>query len=342
MAAGGMDPLREKSIRLTGYLEWLLRREIADAVEIFTPEDPRQRGCQLSLRVKPGASAAKAGVQHGKDVFRRIEAAGVTCDWREPDVIRVAPVPLYNRYEEVCRFVEILRGRSDEVRDGKPLRTPRDTEEITLVGAGLAGSLLAIDLARRGHRVTIHERRPDPRRGVGSAGRSINLALANRGIHALEQAGLMDRLRPALIPMAGRMLHDEKGRQQLIPYGNKPHEVIYSVSRGGLNTLLMDAAEATGRVSIRFGETCCGVAFDRRTVRVRTGADRTIHDFPYAVLIGTDGSASAVRAAIMERTDGNLGEEPLGHGYKELSIPGAPGGGFRMETNALHIWPASR
>jgi len=101
-SAGGMEPLREKSLRLTGYLEWLLRRELAEAVEIFTPEDPEQRGCQLSLRVKPGKTS-------GKTVFRRIEAAGVTCDWREPDVIRVAPVPLYNRFEEVRRFVEILR-----------------------------------------------------------------------------------------------------------------------------------------------------------------------------------------------------------------------------------------
>jgi kynurenine 3-monooxygenase len=219
------------------------------------------------------------------------------------------------------------------------LKTPRDTEEITLVGAGLAGSLLSIDLARRGHRVTIHERRPDPRRGTAAAGRSINLALANRGIHALERAGLMDRLRPLLIPMAGRMLHDEEGRLQLVPYGNKPHEVIYSVSRGGLNAMLMDAAEVTGRVSIRFGETCAGVDFDERKLRVRTGEDRTIHEFPYAVLVGTDGSASAVRAAIMERTRGELVDEPLGHGYKELSIPAAPGGKFRIEKNALHIWP---
>ena len=219
------------------------------------------------------------------------------------------------------------------------MRTPRQTQEVTLVGAGLAGTLLAIDLARRGHRVTIHERRPDPRKAAGSAGRSINLALANRGIHALERAGLMDRLRPVLIPMAGRMLHDEQGRQQLIPYGNKPHEVIHSVSRGGLNALLIDEALATGRVSIRFGEACCGIDFSSRRVRIRSGEDPTIHDFPYAVLIGTDGSASAVRGSIMEKTLGTAVQEPLGHGYKELSIPAAPGGGFRMEKNALHIWP---
>ncbi|HET9792836.1 MAG TPA: NAD(P)/FAD-dependent oxidoreductase, partial [Thermoanaerobaculia bacterium] len=218
-------------------------------------------------------------------------------------------------------------------------RTPRETEEITLVGAGLAGTLLAVLLARRGHRVTIHERRPDPRKVRASSGRSINLALANRGIHALERAGLMDRVRPALIPMAGRMLHDESGGLRLVPYGNKPHEVIYSVSRGGLNALLMDAAESTGRVSIRFGQSCGGVDFENRRVRIRSGDDSEIHESPYAVLIGTDGSASAVRAAIVAKTGGDAAEEPLGHGYKELSIPAAPGGGFRMERNALHVWP---
>jgi kynurenine 3-monooxygenase len=213
------------------------------------------------------------------------------------------------------------------------VRTSRETPEITLVGAGLAGSLLAIFLARRGYRVRLLERRPDPRKAAGpaptSAGRSINLALANRGIAALEEVGVMESLRPALIPMAGRMLHDEEGRLRLVPYGNKPHEVIYSVSRTGLNAVLLDAAESTGRVSIRFGETVCGVDF----------ANRRVQGTSYDVLIGTDGSASAVRAAILERTGGRLDEEPLGHGYKELSIPAAPGGQFRMEKNALHIWP---
>ena len=213
------------------------------------------------------------------------------------------------------------------------MKTPRSTPEITLVGAGLAGSLLAIFLARRGHRVTLLERRLDPRKGTTgvSAGRSINLALANRGIAALEEVGVMDRVRPELIPMAGRMLHDEEGRLKLVPYGNKPHEVINSVSRAGLNALLLDAAEATSRVSIRFGETVTGVDFASRRVKPQ-GA-------PYDVLIGTDGSASAVRAAILERSRGRLDEEPLGHGYKELSIPPTEGGGFRMEKNALHIWP---
>jgi len=221
------------------------------------------------------------------------------------------------------------------------VKTPRDTPEITLVGAGLAGSLLAIYLARRGYRVTLLERRLDPRKTAASAGRSINLALANRGIAALEEVGVMATVRSALIPMAGRMLHDEEGRLKLIPYGNKPHEVIYSVSRGGLNALLVDAAEATDRVSIRFGETVHGVDFPNRQVRFGTGEDgeRQTQATPYDVLIGTDGSASAVRSSILERTGGRLDEEPLGHGYKELTIPAAPGGGFRMEKNALHVWP---
>jgi len=211
------------------------------------------------------------------------------------------------------------------------VRTPRDTPEITLVGAGLAGSLLAIFLAKRGHRVTLLERRPDPRKTAASAGRSINLALANRGIAALEEVGVMESLRSVLIPMAGRMLHDEEGGLRLIPYGNKPHEVIYSVSRGGLNALLLDAAEATGRVAIRFGQTVTGVDFANRRVLPQ--------GTPYDVLIGTDGSASAVRSAILERTAGRLDEQPLGHGYKELTIPAADGGRFRMEKGALHIWP---
>ena len=213
------------------------------------------------------------------------------------------------------------------------MRTPRDTTEITLVGAGLAGSLLAIFLAKRGHRVTLLERRLDPRKTAGpaSAGRSINLALANRGIAALEGVGVIDSVRTELIPMSGRMLHDEEGRLKLVAYGNKSHEVIYSVSRAGLNALLLDAAEATGKVSIRFGETVQAIDFANRKVLPQAA--------PYEVLIGTDGSASAVRAAILQRTGGRLDEEPLGHGYKELSIPPAQGGGFRMEKNALHIWP---
>jgi kynurenine 3-monooxygenase len=148
----------------------------------------------------------------------------------------------------------------------------------------------------------------------------------------------MAAVEPLLIPMAGRMLHDEHGALQLVPYGNKPHEVIYSVSRGGLNAILMDAAEATGNVEIRFSHPCGNVDLDRRQIVVDTpGGSELRHE--YEVLLGSDGSASRVREAILGATDGRFSSEPLGHSYKELTILPADGGGFRMEPKALHIWP---
>ncbi len=214
-----------------------------------------------------------------------------------------------------------------------------DEQRITLVGAGLAGSLLGTFLARRGLEVHIFEKRPDLRQARLSAGRSINLALARRGIAALEQVGVMDRVRSMLIPMKGRMLHDEEGNLQMVPYGQRPEEVIHSVSRGGLNGLLMDAAEATGRVEISFDRACRSVDLDQRTMEIESHDHSTRETVSWNALVGTDGSASAVRESLMSRTGGTLREEPLGHGYKELSIPPTPEGGFRMEKNALHIWP---
>lgn len=214
-----------------------------------------------------------------------------------------------------------------------------ETAEITLVGAGLAGSLLAIFLAKRGFRVTIYERRADMRLESVEGGRSINLALANRGIRPLEAVGLMDRIRPMMIPMAGRMIHDAHGGLQLLPYGHRPHEVIHSIARGGLNAVLMDAAEATGRVKIHFGHNCRDVDFGSKTMTVVRAHDDNVETVAWDVLIGTDGSASAVRAALLEATSGSLQDEPLGHVYKELSILPTTDGGFQMERGALHIWP---
>jgi kynurenine 3-monooxygenase len=208
---------------------------------------------------------------------------------------------------------------------------------ITLIGAGLAGSLLAIYLARRGHRVTVYEWRPDLRRVEIPAGRSINLALANRGIAALAALGLMDDVEKLLIPMRGRMLHDEDERLELQAYGQRPHEVIHSVSRLLLTALLLDAAEATGRVRIRFGMRCEAIDLPRGTLTCDGSGGR--EDIPFEVVIGCDGVDSSVRRAILEATSGACSEEPLAHGYKELSIPPAAGGGFRMEPHALHIWP---
>ena len=204
--------------------------------------------------------------------------------------------------------------------------------EVTLIGAGLAGSLLATFLGRRGFRVRVFERRPDLRRVEISAGRSINLALANRGIHALRELGLMPKIEPVLIPMAGRMLHDEQGKLQFLPYGNKPHEVIYSVSRAGLTALLMNAAEEAG-VEIHFEHTSSGADLQAGTVTIN------VRPIAFEVLIGTDGSASEIREAIIRATGGESREEPLGHNYKELTIPAEKAHSRSMQENALHIWP---
>ncbi|HQR05335.1 MAG TPA: NAD(P)/FAD-dependent oxidoreductase [Gemmatales bacterium] len=209
---------------------------------------------------------------------------------------------------------------------------------ITLIGAGLVGSLLSVFLARRGYQVTIYERRADLRKANISAGRSINLALANRGLAALERAGLLDAIRPVLLPMAGRMLHDEQGQTSFLPYGHRPEEVIYSVSRGGLNQRLLDLAEVEG-VNIQFQRNCLDVDFATNILQLIDETSGTQHNQPFERVIGTDGSASRVREAIIRATGGHAVESPLGHGYKELCILPDSQGGFRMDNRSLHIWP---
>ncbi|MFT3883734.1 MAG: NAD(P)/FAD-dependent oxidoreductase [Gemmatales bacterium] len=212
------------------------------------------------------------------------------------------------------------------------------SNSITLVGAGLVGSLLAVFLARRGFGVTIYERRSDLRKTSISAGASINLALANRGMAALERAGLLDAIRPILLPMAGRMLHIEHGHTSFLPYGHRPEEVIYSVSRGLLNQRLLDLAEGEG-VTVHFQLNCQDVNFEKSTLRLLDETSGSFHDQPFERVIGTDGSASQVRAAILRATGGHCIEEPLGHGYKELCILPDSQGGFKMNNRSLHIWP---
>ncbi len=213
-----------------------------------------------------------------------------------------------------------------------------DTHRIAIVGAGLVGTLTAVFLARRGLDVTLYERRPDMRRVEIPAGRSINLALANRGMDALSRVGLMDTVEPHLIPMRGRMIHDPDGSLQLQPYGNKPGEVIYSVSRAALNMVLMDAAEAAG-VSIRFSQRCDHVDFSGNNITLCDEDSGGRQKVGRDVVIGADGGGSVVRSAISEATGGAVSDEPLDHSYKELTIKPGPDGRHRMESNALHIWP---
>jgi len=212
---------------------------------------------------------------------------------------------------------------------------------ITLAGAGLAGALLATLLARAGWRVEVFERRADPRAVGYEGGRSINLALAERGLHALRQAGLHEAVLAQAVMMRGRMVHFLDGRTDLQRYGRDDSEVIWSVHRGRLNLLLLDAAEAAG-AKLHFNRRLDRADFDARTLRLVDDRDGTAHDAPFDAVVGADGAGSALRAAITAIEP--LGDrfEPLGHGYKELEIPPAADGGFRIEPNALHIWPRGR
>jgi kynurenine 3-monooxygenase len=209
---------------------------------------------------------------------------------------------------------------------------------LNVIGAGLAGPLAALLLARNGFQVTVFERRDDPRAGVVTAGRSINLALAARGLRALAAGGLEEAVRSLLIPMRGRMTHDRAGTTELLSYGQRPEEVIYSVSREGLNRLLIDAADATGRVEFRFD--CKLSDFDPANATLtleRAGNHETLSNA--APIIGADGAGSPLRRALLERDIIRTREDMLDHAYKELSIPPDGNGRHQLEREALHIWP---
>ena len=213
------------------------------------------------------------------------------------------------------------------------------TQSITIVGAGLGGALMAVFLGRAGHKVRVFERRPDPRKGTAGRGRSINLAISTRGLAALEQVGLRDRLLEVAVPMRGRMVHAIDGSKTFQPYGHEEHHVINSVSRSGLNRLLVETAEAMPNVEVRFGQRCVDVELDKATATfadIDTGATSSA---AADLLIGADGAFSEVRLAMQKTDRFEYAQTFLPYGYKELVIPAAPDGGFRMERHALHIWP---
>ena len=208
-----------------------------------------------------------------------------------------------------------------------------------MIGAGLTGPLLATYLAQQGYSVEIFERRPDMRKESISAGRSINLALSARGNHALKEIGLYDKIKPNTIPMKGRMIHDLNGNTHLQPYGQKENEVIFSVSRAQLNMELMTLAEETGKVTIRFNHQLLSADLEQNKLLFQLSDSLEEIELPFNRVIGCDGSASILRKSIVEKADAQYVKKPLGHGYKELTIPPLKSGKFRIESNALHIWP---
>ncbi|HEY9519168.1 MAG TPA: NAD(P)/FAD-dependent oxidoreductase [Gemmatimonadales bacterium] len=210
--------------------------------------------------------------------------------------------------------------------------------EFVIVGAGLGGSLMATLLGRSGHLVELLERRPDPRSGPVEAGRSINLAISTRGLHALEEIGLREQVLGMAIPLHGRMIHPVRGPLAFQPYGTHG-QAINSVSRLGLNQALLGAAEATGRVRLRFLRRCVDLDAESGevlTVDARNGLGEERHP---GTVIGADGAWSAVRGHLQKRERHDFSQTYLTHGYKELRIPPGEDGAHRLERHALHIWP---
>jgi kynurenine 3-monooxygenase len=210
---------------------------------------------------------------------------------------------------------------------------------VAVVGAGLAGALLACYLGRAGRRVELHEKRSDPRMGPAERGRSINLALSVRGIHALREVGLADEVIASSILMRGRMIHGREGSLTFQAYGKDDTEALHSVSRGGLNRLLVEAAARQPSVRLFFDHKCTGLDPSAGVVEFQDETTGEAVRAPAGAVIGADGAYSAVRAWMQKREGFNYQQEYLTHGYKELTIPAGPGGRFQIEKHALHIWP---
>lgn len=216
------------------------------------------------------------------------------------------------------------------------------TSKIIIVGAGLCGTLLAVRLAQRGYKVSLHEKRGDMRKKHVDAGRSINLALSARGLMALERVGLKEVVLEECIPMRGRFIHPLNGESFISPYSGRSEDYINSVSRGGLNSTLLDEAEKLENITMHFNSKCLGVDLKAAKATFKNLQTGETVEEQGDIVIGTDGAGSAVRQSFMRNTIPllfNFSQNFLRHGYKELSILPTENGGYRIEKNALHIWP---
>ena len=209
-----------------------------------------------------------------------------------------------------------------------------------IVGAGLVGSLLSLMMAKRGHEVDVYERRPDIRKASLVGGRSINLALSNRGLRALHLVGLEEEVKQLCIPMYGREVHDLEGNTSFYYYG-KPEEAINSVSRGGLNQLLLEKAGAYPNISFHFNHRCDEANLINGDVSFTDTSTNDSVKKHYDVIFGTDGAFSAIRQAMMktDMLDFEYKQSYIPHAYKELTIPVGANGSWQINKDALHIWP---
>lgn len=210
-------------------------------------------------------------------------------------------------------------------------------KRVTLIGGGLAGSVMAVYLAQRGLKVDLFERRPDMRAADIPAGRSINLALSTRGLRALEKVGLKETILSQAIPMHGRMMHDVSGTLTYQPYGKKG-QYINSVSRAHLNVQLLKLADENPDVNLHFEQKCLDVNLEeaKATFKNPKGDKNKVES---DIIIGADGAYSAVRMRMQKSGRFNYSQSYLDSGYKELTIPPTSSGDYSMEPNALHIWP---
>lgn len=215
-------------------------------------------------------------------------------------------------------------------------------KKAIIVGAGLVGSLWAVYMSKAGYKVTIYERRPDIRKAEISAGKSINLALSNRGWKALDAVGVGDEIRKIAIPMYGRTMHDMAGNLTFQPYG-KEGQAIYSVSRGGVNAKMMDIAEEHGNAEIHYNKECVGVDTDRGIVYLEDQNTGERSEDQADVVFAADGAFSAVRYHSFQKKDRfNFSQFYISDGYREILLPANEDGSYKLDKNALHIWPRGR
>jgi kynurenine 3-monooxygenase len=212
------------------------------------------------------------------------------------------------------------------------------SESVTIVGGGLAGALLATMLAQRGYRVRVYEKRADPRQVAAEHGRSINLALAARGIHALNCAGLQARVQPLLIEMQGRMLHENGEPSRFMAYGQRVDEVIYSVGRASLHRLLIETAATYDNIELNFNRQCVALDLKNDILVFENTISGQRQSLPLSPTIATDGAGSILRQQLAKAGVVSVEETALKHDYKELNIP-AINNEFALTPNALHVWP---
>jgi kynurenine 3-monooxygenase len=217
-----------------------------------------------------------------------------------------------------------------------------NNKQAIIIGAGLVGSLWAVYLSKAGYKVTIYERRPDIRKAEISAGKSINLALSVRGWTALDAAGVGDEIRKIAIPMTGRIMHDLEGNLTYQPYG-KEGQAIYSVSRGKVNATMMDIAENHGKATIHYNHDCLKTDLNKGIAYIKNNLTGEEFEVQADVIFAADGAFSAVRYNSMQKLNRfNYSQNYIADGYREILLPANADGSYKLDKNALHIWPRGR